>query len=212
MEQKIYARSVTKTGVSHRVIDGKSLNRCFSAKELEDMQELITWVQCEKCEKWRVLLQPTEDELPEKWYCEMNDDVDNNSCDHPERDQKWYEDKMQRDIVGNALVDSDVQSEVASNSGDGDAMSEADKQALVQRDEVLQHILGIQQSTKQTAIVSRYEFHEALLEADDKVRGPSKSKQSQGSPTAAATKLSQATSSPSISTLKDPPNSHSKTC
>lgn len=94
MEQKIYARSVTKQGVCNRVIDGKdSLNRCFTAQELEDMQQDVFWVQCDRCEKWRVLPRPTEEELPAKWYCEMNDDVENNSCTHEERSQKWYEDR-----------------------------------------------------------------------------------------------------------------------
>jgi hypothetical protein len=94
---KIYARSVTKQGVSQRVIDRKSISRCFTAKELQDMQELITWVQCERCEKWRVLITQTEEDLPDKWYCEMNDDVENNSCEHAERCQKWYENRMPRD-------------------------------------------------------------------------------------------------------------------
>lgn len=106
MEQKIYARSVTKQGVCNRVIDGhESLIRCFTAQELEDMQQDVFWVQCDRCEKWRVPLNPTEVELREKWFCEMNDDVENNSCSHEERSQKWYEDRAYRASVDSASSD-----------------------------------------------------------------------------------------------------------
>jgi CW-type Zinc Finger len=101
MEGKIYARSVTKQGVCNLVIDGQeSLSRCFTAEELEDMQQDFFWVQCDRCEKWRVL--PKPEELPEKWFCEMNEDLENNSCEHEERIQKWYEDRAYR---GNAASD-----------------------------------------------------------------------------------------------------------
>ena len=33
-----------------------------------------TWVQCERCEKWR-RLQMAEEDLPEEWRCELNEDV-----------------------------------------------------------------------------------------------------------------------------------------
>jgi hypothetical protein len=51
-------------------------------------------------------------------------------------------------------------------------MTNEQRNALVRKDILLQHILGIKQETKQTAIVSRYEFHEALLDADDKSKEP----------------------------------------
>jgi hypothetical protein len=46
-------------------------------------------------------------------------------------------------------------------------MPEHVKQELVLKDEILQRIFSIKTSKKSTAIVSRYEFHEMLLEADD---------------------------------------------
>jgi hypothetical protein len=48
-------------------------------------------------------------------------------------------------------------------------MSEQAKLELVQKDEILQEILGIKTSKKSTVVVSRYEFHEMLLDADDAV-------------------------------------------
>jgi len=97
MEDKIYARSVNKNGVSLRVIDGKSINRCFSQKELDDIQDLsLSWAFCDDCNKWRMLVgEDSEKDLPDKWTCSMLvADSINNKCDAPERDQDWYEDNM----------------------------------------------------------------------------------------------------------------------
>jgi hypothetical protein len=47
-------------------------------------------------------------------------------------------------------------------------LTEEQKNELLSKDELLQRILDIKQEKKNTAIVSRYEFHEALLDADDK--------------------------------------------
>jgi transcriptional regulator ATRX len=47
MEEKIYSRSVNKTGVALRVIDGKSIGRHFTERELKDLQTTDTWVQCD---------------------------------------------------------------------------------------------------------------------------------------------------------------------
>lgn len=55
MEEKVYARSVNKSGVALRVIDGKTFNRCFSRSELDDLQKNNQWVQCDLCDKWRRL-------------------------------------------------------------------------------------------------------------------------------------------------------------
>jgi transcriptional regulator ATRX len=48
MEEKIYSRSVNKTGVALRVIDGKSIGRHFTERELRDLQATDTWVQCDR--------------------------------------------------------------------------------------------------------------------------------------------------------------------
>lgn len=48
VEEKIYSRSVNKTGIALRVIDDKSIMRSFTQKELEDLEETDTWVQCDR--------------------------------------------------------------------------------------------------------------------------------------------------------------------
>ncbi len=45
------------------------------------------WVQCERCMKWRLI--PSVENLPEKWYCELNEtDPDRNTCDAPQQTQE----------------------------------------------------------------------------------------------------------------------------
>ncbi len=45
------------------------------------------WVQCERCLKWRLI--PSVDNLPEKWYCELNEfDLERNTCDAPQQTQE----------------------------------------------------------------------------------------------------------------------------
>ena len=41
---------------------------------------MSTWVQCDRCDKWR-RVRMSEEELPEQWYCELNDDPAYASCD-----------------------------------------------------------------------------------------------------------------------------------
>lgn len=59
-------------------------------KELkeEDVTDSENWVQCERCMKWRCLHTLTTEEvenLPDKWFCEMNADVMRNFCAAPEQ-------------------------------------------------------------------------------------------------------------------------------
>jgi hypothetical protein len=50
----------------------------------DDTPDSENWVQCERCMKWRLI--PSVDNLPEKWYCELNvTDLLRNSCDAPEQ-------------------------------------------------------------------------------------------------------------------------------
>ncbi|XP_078580641.1 uncharacterized protein LOC144864439 [Branchiostoma floridae x Branchiostoma japonicum] len=43
------------------------------------------WVQCDTCDKWRQLSAETHPkELPDKWYCHMNEDPNFNNCEAPE--------------------------------------------------------------------------------------------------------------------------------
>ena len=55
---------VNKTGLSLRVIDGKSFKGSFTQKELEGMELNDTWAQCDRCEKWRMLHGQDEQDLP----------------------------------------------------------------------------------------------------------------------------------------------------
>jgi CW-type Zinc Finger len=94
-EEKVYGRCVNKTGVAFRVIDKKTIERCFTQSELEDLLQNLIWVMCAKCEKWRVLVnESSEENVPEEWDCSMNDnDQFNNSCKASEKSQQWYEKK-----------------------------------------------------------------------------------------------------------------------
>ena len=44
-----------------------------------------TWVQCERCEKWRSLGVGVPEPDVEEWFCEMNSDPNYNNCDAPEQ-------------------------------------------------------------------------------------------------------------------------------
>ena len=73
-----------------------SLAAAPAVKE-EEEEEGSTWVQCERCEKWRELSGPPKlgGALGDAWFCEMNDDAARNSCDAPEQswdDEEWTDD------------------------------------------------------------------------------------------------------------------------
>ncbi|KAL3185965.1 hypothetical protein MRX96_028831 [Rhipicephalus microplus] len=67
-----------------------------SSDAIQEMEKLFearistvegVWVQCDNsdCEKWRYLADVIDpSELPEKWYCSMNSDLNHNSCDAEE--------------------------------------------------------------------------------------------------------------------------------
>eukprot|EP00549_Striatella_unipunctata_P022103 CAMPEP_0118689484 /NCGR_PEP_ID=MMETSP0800-20121206/9518_1 /TAXON_ID=210618 ORGANISM="Striatella unipunctata, Strain CCMP2910" /NCGR_SAMPLE_ID=MMETSP0800 /ASSEMBLY_ACC=CAM_ASM_000638 /LENGTH=1395 /DNA_ID=CAMNT_0006586893 /DNA_START=212 /DNA_END=4399 /DNA_ORIENTATION=- len=54
----------------------------------EDVE--FKWVQCEKCEKWRVIPASIDDsDLPDQWFCEMNIyDPKRNFCEAPEQTEE----------------------------------------------------------------------------------------------------------------------------
>lgn len=159
IEQKIYARSVMKNGLALRVIDDKSFERSFTKSELADLSTNITWVQCDNCNKWRMLSEGTGEELPDKWYCKDNVDLDHNSCDRPERTQTWHEQRQMgliREQQGSPL--KSMAQEEAESQGET-----AETLVMVERDSVLQELLNVEQKDKQSKLVSRYYFHDALL-------------------------------------------------
>uniref|UniRef100_A0A7S3Q115 CW-type domain-containing protein n=1 Tax=Chaetoceros debilis TaxID=122233 RepID=A0A7S3Q115_9STRA len=60
------------------------------------IQDNENWVQCELCEKWRLI--PSVENLPEKWYCELNtSDPKRNSCEADEQTPQEVE-KQRRQI------------------------------------------------------------------------------------------------------------------
>ena len=50
------------------------------------MADEVTWAQCEACDKWRKLPHLAPDQVPDEWYCNMNQDPLHDSCDVPEED------------------------------------------------------------------------------------------------------------------------------
>jgi hypothetical protein len=92
MEEKVYRRQVNKTSLSKRLIDRNNPTRHFTARELDDIGEVDLWVQCDSCDKWRMLHPCMQNEaIPDKWYCSMNTyDPERSTCAAKERDQRWY--------------------------------------------------------------------------------------------------------------------------
>ena len=92
MEEKVYSRSVNKTSLAARVLDQKCPTRAFSKRQLQDVMNVNTWVQCDKCEKWRMLSPTTDvDDLPLEWFCEMNvNDKPRSVCSATEKGEKFY--------------------------------------------------------------------------------------------------------------------------
>ncbi|KAF4671074.1 hypothetical protein FOL46_000496 [Perkinsus olseni] len=44
-------------------------------------REILTWVQCDKCKKWRRI--SSAEHLPQRWFCSLNPNPRYNSCDIP---------------------------------------------------------------------------------------------------------------------------------
>jgi hypothetical protein len=186
-EEKIFGRCVNKTGVSLRVVDKLSIERCFTAQELEDLLNNMIWVQCEKCEKWRVLVNVVSDEnIPELWDCSMNTtDPCNNSCEASEKNQAWYE----KNYYSNSYVHVDSSSTSQSKPGRSNTTvspnkpsrssqvsqgkpispqrkgkSEQIRDKRVENDEILVHLLNVTLDGKKTKLICEHYFHESLME------------------------------------------------
>jgi len=56
-----------------------------------DPAELVQWVECSRCSKWRII-HPNPDgshhDIPDVWFCDMNTDILYNNCDAPEQEYK----------------------------------------------------------------------------------------------------------------------------
>lgn len=129
-------------------------------REVKDLMENLLWVQCDRCEKWRVLPPGDNDkELPEKWYCEMlNSNIDNvnNKCSEPEKSQQWYEKKF-----FSGEVPQDVTDRISTPLK---AIQDELTKQLSDNDDMLKHLLLLT-GGKSTTIICKHYFHETLLEA-----------------------------------------------
>jgi transcriptional regulator ATRX len=54
MEEKVYSRAVTKSGLAGSVVDGKAFLRCFNQEEINSLAKTDDWVECDKCGRWRM--------------------------------------------------------------------------------------------------------------------------------------------------------------
>jgi CW-type Zinc Finger len=144
MEEKVYGRCVNKTGISFRIVDDKTIERCFTAQELADLSNNHLWVQCDNCSKWRLLMGEVSDEnIPDVWQCSMNlTDAENNRCAASEKTQAWYEKRSEGKKGLGGMSDS----------------------PMARNDTVLQHLLSVTEEGKAKALVCDHHFHEALME------------------------------------------------
>ena len=176
----MYGRCVNKMGVAFRVIDKKTIERCFTEAELEDLLRNLIWVQCAKCEKWRVLVNEiSEQNVPEEWDCSMNSsDKYNNTCNASEKSQAWYEKKyFSNASAANIMEPSSRESTQQSQSETPDSKSLSqgspngkkkyidDATAkLVDNDNVLKHLLDVTAMGKQKKLICDYYFHDTIME------------------------------------------------
>ncbi|KAF4655755.1 hypothetical protein FOL47_009289 [Perkinsus chesapeaki] len=61
--------------------EGAASSASSSEESSTITREILTWVQCDKCRKWR-RISGTE-HLPQRWYCSLNPNQRYNSCDIP---------------------------------------------------------------------------------------------------------------------------------
>ena len=62
-------------------VPGRSGRECKDRwATLSCRTDLCTWVQCDRCEKWR-RLEVCEEDLPDEWWCELNEDVNGSALE-----------------------------------------------------------------------------------------------------------------------------------
>jgi hypothetical protein len=182
MEEKVYSRSVNKTNLAARVIDNKDPQRNFSSKQLEDVMKLDNWVECDRCYKWR-MLPPWVDveDLPDKWYCSMNEDKKRSSCNAKERDAEYYHTLFQ--FSENAYIPSSQDMSIDESQPDESAVpvnrdDADDTEEKTKRDVILERLARTfmpssssataiekteQNKNNSNAVISKYYFHESLM-------------------------------------------------
>jgi CW-type Zinc Finger len=139
MEEKVYGRCVNKTGIALRIVEDKTIERCFTAQELADLADNNMWLTCDECGKSRLLADSTGGKIGDKWYCRMNvSDPVNNNCKASEKTQAWYDDR-EEDKKESAKYGSPMKRD----------------------DKILRHILSV--TEEDTTLVCDH-FHEILME------------------------------------------------
>jgi len=163
MEEKVYRRQINKTSLSKRLVDQNNPARHFTARELDDIAEMDLWVQCDSCDKWRLLPPGMQNEMiPDQWYCYMNVlDPDRSTCDAKERDLRWYNNHFHSAEADVEELETEMQSE--------------EKEAHTKRDKILSGIISSQRGELMRQRgpgqvvenwLSKYHFHDALLKDD----------------------------------------------
>lgn len=100
-------------------------------------------------------------ELPEQWFCEMNQgDAVNNNCSAPEKDKYWY-DRRAIDGLTKTLHESPI--ECMARDGGDSALSTDEKERLVGNDVILKKLLTVTARDRRSVIIAKHFFHEALL-------------------------------------------------
>eukprot|EP00592_Proboscia_alata_P007541 CAMPEP_0194363742 /NCGR_PEP_ID=MMETSP0174-20130528/11594_1 /TAXON_ID=216777 /ORGANISM="Proboscia alata, Strain PI-D3" /LENGTH=3050 /DNA_ID=CAMNT_0039137361 /DNA_START=650 /DNA_END=9802 /DNA_ORIENTATION=+ len=205
LEEKIYSRQVNKTGLSHRVIDMKNPEAHFSAAELSNLMQLDDWVQCDMCDKWRML--PPGVQAPnnpdDDWYCSMNThDAPRSKCAAKEESKEWYylhyrltplnkvgEAALKAaggtlGITGSSNSVNSTDATSTDNSPSSIGIDSVNKAEHTERDVILKQLLECCQDEKQSAssktkskkkskrsqaCITKYHFHDALLNDEDDV-------------------------------------------
>ena len=193
MEEKVYSRSINKTNLAASVIDQKNPKRNFSSNEISAIMEIDNWVQCETCEKWRMLPGFVEVEtLPEKWYCNMNEfDKARSICSAEEKDAKYMFDFFRRKAqhLAEGGTESQLESQAVTATGlttpivDKNTNSSNENiefKKKTERDAILIDLLEMRTKTKkgnEKSLVAKHYFHDSLVR-DTTTLGSNKKNQS----------------------------------
>eukprot|EP00980_Cylindrotheca_fusiformis_P024895 scaffold12678_cov116-Cylindrotheca_fusiformis.AAC.2 len=180
-EGKVYSRAVNKSSLALSLVDGKTFNRVFSKEETADCTTTDHWCQCDRCDQWRMFPPNSVDPntLPDQWYCEMMNEYDKTmtiDCTFPQKDEPWYF----RHYAKAKKQANGIEPEkpiIAMSGSDVANLSKEKKEKLAARDAILMHLLGVSASQKKKSkVVSRYAFHDALLDSEEMEKVTSSSK------------------------------------
>ena len=67
------SRTPSQQAEDLRMLRVRRVGEEMPVEDVEDVEAACTWVQCDRCRKWRRL--DSNDELPDEWWCELNGDV-----------------------------------------------------------------------------------------------------------------------------------------